>query len=249
MIARMTCFALLTSLIAPIAATSHAADADQKKAQALVDRAIEAQGGIESARKLTRFTAEDRGTFYGMGQAVPYEGRYAMDIPRRSSLEIVNVFKLVVDGDKGQMIVQGNSVPLDEDAIKEHKLQSQSYYVATLIPIAKPGKDYRLQLFGTETVDGEECDGINVERDGYRTVTLLFSRKTGLVKKYITVVRDDQTGKEVTEETIHSDFRQSDAGLIPFRVAVFRDGKKYVESETTQIDFPEKLDDALFKQE
>lgn len=249
MLPRTNCLAVLLVATATFATTANADDADQKKARTIIDRAIEAQGGAEAVAKQKRILVEDRGTFYGMGQGLPYEGRFAIDFPNRWSIEIVNVFTLVIDGDKGSMVVQGAKIPLDEAAMKEQKLQTHSGYITTLIPLLKPKKEYRLKLFGTEKVDGEECDGVNVERDDYRTVTLLFSRDSGLLKKSVTVVVDDQTGKEVVEESVYSDFRELDGGKFAYRVTISRDGKKYVESETTKLELPEKLDDALFKTE
>lgn len=249
MLPRINCLAILFVIASTSVLTAKADDADQKKAREIVDRAIEAQGGVEAVSKQKRILVEDRGTFYGMGQGLPYEGRFAIDFPNRWSIEIVNVFKMVINGDKGSMVVQGTTIPLDEAAMKEQKRQTHSGYVTTLIPLLKPNKEYRLKLFGTETVDGEEYDGINVERDDYRTVTLLFSRESGLLKKSVTVVVDDQTGKEVVEESVYSDFRELDGGKFAYRVSISRDGKKHVESETTKLELPEKLDDALFKTE
>jgi len=246
---RLVCLVVLSGLAASLTSPALANDAEQTKARALIDRAVKAMGGVEAVKKQKHILGEDRGTFYGMGQAQPYEGRFALALPTRWRMEIVDVFTMVIDGDKGWMVVQGATIPLEAAAVKEQQLQSQSGYVSTLVPLLKPDKQYRLTSFGTDTIDGEECDGINVDRDGYRQVTLMFSRKTGLLKKVTSIVRDDQTGKEVADESIYSDYRKIGDLLAAHKVVIFRDGKKYVESETTKLEFPEKLDDALFKQE
>jgi hypothetical protein len=44
------------------------------KARGIITRAVKATGGLELLQKRTRIDVEDKGTYYGMGEGVPYYG-------------------------------------------------------------------------------------------------------------------------------------------------------------------------------
>jgi hypothetical protein len=54
-------------------------------------------------------------------------------------------------------------------------------------------------------------------------------------------------GKEVAEEVLYDDYKEKDGVKYPGKVLVNRDGKKYVESETTEYKPAEKIDDKTFE--
>lgn len=118
--------------------------------------------------------------------------------------------------------------------------------MSTLIPLAKPSKKYKLSLFGEAEVDGEPCDGVSVASDKQRTVTLLFSRKSELLRKSEYIVYSDELKKEVVEEVIYSDYRDVEGLKVAHKVAINRDGKKFVESETQEIRFEKEADPSWF---
>jgi hypothetical protein len=230
-----------------IVASPTFADEAEVRARKVVERGITALGGPKALKKSRVILLEEEGTFYGMGQALPYTGRYYMAWPNRSRFEIVNAFLIVRDGKKAWISTQGVTMPLTDKQIKEQLLESHCQYVSTLIPLQKPDKKFKLSLAGEETIDGDVCDGINVDVEGQRQTQLFFSRKTGLLRRTSYVVAPEELGgKEVVDSMIHSDYKKVDGVAVSMSQKMTRDGEKYVEGKMTKVEFPEKADDAEF---
>lgn len=226
--------------------SSARAEDDAEKAQGFINRGIKAVGGAKALNRLKIAAVKDKGIYYGMGEGLPYEGKYETSLPDRFRVEILNVFVIVVDGDKGWLRAQGQTIDMPAAQLAEQKKEQHTSFVATLIPLAKPSKKYKLSLFGEAEVDGEMCDGVSVASDKQRTVTLLFSRKTGLLRKSEYIVHSDELDKEVVEESIYSDYRDVDNLKVAHKLTINRDGKKFVVSETQEIRLEKEADDSWF---
>ena len=179
-----------------------------------------------------------------MGDGLPYEGQYETSLPNKFRVEIRYVFTIIVDDDKGWLKAQGQVIAMPAEQPK--KKQMHSGFVSTLIPLAKPGKRYKLSLFGEAEVDGEQCDGVNVASDKQQSVTLMFSRKTGLLRKSECIVYSDELSKEVVEESIYSEYRNVEGLKVAHKIAINRDGKKFVVSETQEIRLEKEADPSWF---
>lgn len=219
---------------------------DTEKAQQIINRAIKAVGGKKALNRIKIAVVEDKGLYYGMGEGLPYEGKYKTALPDRMRVEILNVFTIIVDRDKGWIKTQGQIFPLPAEQLAEQKKEQYTGYVTTLIPLANPSKKYKLSLFGEAEVDGEQCDGVTVDSDKQRSVTLIFSRKTGLLRKSEYVVFSDELKKEVVEEVVYSDYRDVENLKVAHKVAINRDGKKFVLSETQKISLEKEADPSWF---
>ena len=64
--------ALMSTLALLLVPPLHAAD-DAATAQKLINRAIKVMGGKKALRKTVNTIIEDKGTYFGMGEGVPYE--------------------------------------------------------------------------------------------------------------------------------------------------------------------------------
>src|SRR5713226_10649572 len=85
---------------------SKADDADQ--ARAMIDKAIKAIGGEEKLAKFKTHTWKNKGTWYGMGDGVPYTALYAVSWPDKFRFEVEGGFMTyVIDGDKGWVQAMG----------------------------------------------------------------------------------------------------------------------------------------------
>ena len=220
---------------------------DDPKARAVIKRAVKAAGGAAKLKSQTKMDVTDEGTFYGMGEGVPYEGRFTFDWPNRFRMEIVNVFTMVSTPDSVWVESGGNVIDVEGDPLRYSRQETEGAYVGTLIPLIKPNPKYKLSVFGEEEINGETCDGVNVERENGPLITMFFSQKTGLLLKYQTVVHAAEKGyEEVTEETYYSNFKDFDGVRIPMKATIKRDGEKYVVSNVTSVKFPKELDAELF---
>ena len=57
----------------------------------------------------------------------------------------------------------------------------------------------------------------------------------------------DETGKEVTQTAYMSAFKKFNGLIMPTKINIQQDGKKYVTAEFTKVEFKDKLDASLFK--
>jgi len=224
--------------------------ADDGGAQALVDKAILAIGGKEALQKSKNAIIEDVGTYYGMGEGLPYQGRLAISLtpPGRFRLEILGVFVQVTDGDKAWMSAMGQVSDVDGVALEVAKQNSLAAYAMSLIPLQKPNDAFKLGLEKTETIDGEECSGITIDHENMPTITMHFSKKSGLIKKTSYVTRASELGfQEAREDNIYHEYKDFDGVQTVTKMTMYRDGKKYLESTPKKVTYPDSIDDSEFK--
>lgn len=244
---RFGCLALTLLL-----ALSPATRADDAAARAVVEKGLKAAGGVEKVEKFNAGTMKLKGTFYGMGMNIPYTGEWAMQMPNRmrftlemeaggQKITITRVF----DGTKGWMKVLDMTMEFTPEQVAEAKHEMYSARVASLHPLLKE-KEFKLSSLGESQVEKQTVVGVKVSRDGQRDVNLYFDKQSGLVIKSETVVKDEESGKEVNQEEYYSDFKEIEGVKHPMRLVIKREGKVYVEGETTEFKVVEKHDDALF---
>ena len=223
---------------------------DAAKAQKLIDRAIKAICGDQSINKTKYVIIEDKGTYHGMGGGLPYTGRYVSQqtYPGRYRMEVLGQFVNVIDGDKAWMSFGGNIMDVDGEALEVAKMGTLVNHTVSLIPLQKPNKKYKLSLAKPEKVEGADCEGVKIDREGMPTVTMLFDKKTGLIKKTSFVNKSQELGfQEVKEHTIFHEYKKFDGIMSPTKMTIYRDGEKYVESNPQKITYPKSLKDSEFK--
>ncbi len=238
--------ALLAAAVT-VALTTGSQAEDKKSPQQLIDRSIKAIGGKEAVEKSRISVSSDKGTYHGMGEGLPYQGEFKSHYPDKMRVEIVGVFISVTDGEKAWISSMGQTMDLTGDMLKENLKQMRVGYITSLIPLQKPSDKFKLSPFGEAEVDGEACDGINVESKDTPTVTLFFSRKTGLMMRASYSVFSSEEQKEVTEEVTLSDYRKVEGVTTPMKFVINRDGKVYVKSEIQKVSFPKESDPNWFR--
>lgn len=133
-----------------LAATGSAAELSPGE---IVDAAIKATGGVEAIAKQKAVTWTENGTYYGTGSGLPYTAKYANELPNRFRLEIVNVFTIVYDGEKGWRKAMGNVVELDTDELAEQKESTYAGWITTLLPLKEKAKEFTLAAAGEGKVN------------------------------------------------------------------------------------------------
>lgn len=250
--------ALLTCGLVAAAAPTRAADAkkapseDAKAARALVDKAIKAHGGPENVAKYRGTVVTFKGTFHGMGMELPMSGEISTDGPDglKADIEIeaggqkIRVVN-VVTKDKGWTKVINDTKDLGKDEVTEARENMHSGWVASLTPLVA-GKGYTLATAGEFLVNDKAALGVKVSAKGRRDVTLFFDKETGLITKYETVVKDEGSGREVTQETLPSEYKDVQGTKQPGKFTVKRDSKLYLEGEASDYQLSEKLDAGVF---
>ncbi len=243
----------MSLLTAAAVALLGAGPARADDAKALVDKAIKAVGGAEKLAKYKAETYKGKGKFYGMGEGIDFTGEWAMQLPDRMRVKIdvdANGMQLaivrVANGDKVWMSFNGTTTEVDDkDEIAETRDGLHHNWVASLLPLKD--KAFTLALVGEEKVGDRPAVGVKASHKGRRDINLFFDKEKGLLLKTVTVAKGRDTGgKEVTQETLYSDYKEEDGIKRPRKVVINRDGKVYIESEMTELKPHEKLDDATF---
>jgi hypothetical protein len=233
-----------------LAATVTARADDSAAARALVDKAIQAQGGEAKLAKWAAVTAKLKGTFHGMGEAVAFTGESVTQGPDRQKV----VFEAeisgekyrvvhVLNGDKGWVKFNDDTAEMDNEALAEAKEEAYSEWIATLVPLK--GKAFHLAPLGEVAIDKRPAPGVRVSSKDHRDTNLYFDKETGLLVKTETRVTDDD-GQEVTEETFLSDYQEVQGTKQAMKFTIKRDGKLYLEGAVTEYQLAEKLDDGVF---
>lgn len=215
------------------------------EARAIIDRGIEALGGRERLEKYPARTWNEEGTYYGMGEGLPYTGEYAIEGADRFRMEIKEAFVIVLNGEQGWASFGGQTVPLEGEQLAEQKAQAYAGWVGRLTPLNDGA--FTLAVLEPVQVADRPAIGVKVSRDGHRDVELYFDQENGRLVKSKTRVKDEQQGgREVDDEAVLSDYREIEGVQVPTKIVIKRDGKRFVEAEMKDIKLVEKLDDSAF---
>jgi outer membrane lipoprotein-sorting protein len=212
----------------------------------IIEKAIKAAGGEEKLAKAKAQTWTEKGTYYGMGNGLPYTGKYAVQWPGKFRMEIENAFIIVLNGDKGWIKSMGETKDMTAEQLEEQKREHQAGYVATLVPLKD--KAYTLAALGEIKVGDRPAVGVKISHKDIRDVSLYFDKETNLlVRSEWRVKSQEQMGKEMTQEALYADYKEVDGVKIPMKITINRDGKVFVEAVNSDVKLAEKLDDKTFE--
>jgi outer membrane lipoprotein-sorting protein len=245
---RFRCTVLATGLVAVVVGAARADDS--AAARALVNKAVEAQGGEAKLAKFPASMGKMKGTFHGMGQPIAFTGEIAVDGPSKRRLSIEAEangqkfrFTHVLNGDKGWVKFNDQTMEMDKDQLATAKAEAYTDWVSTLLPLKD--KAFTLATVGEANIGKRPALGITVSSKGRSDVNLYFDKQTGLLVKIESRVTD--AGQEKTEETLVDDYKEVQGIKLALKFTVNRDGKLYLEGEVTESTPAEKLDDSLFE--
>jgi hypothetical protein len=246
-------FSYLGSLAALLAAAplAQANGGGDDSAQAIVAKAIKAHGGEEKLSQWKAVTLKGAGTIHIAGESFKFDAvwslqgttqqKFAVDVTINGML--IKVTK-VVNGDKGwQKVGDGQATPLTKDEVADEKHGMYANHLQQLVPLKH--KMFTLAPLGEVKVNDKDAVGVSVSCKGHTDVSLYFDKKTHLLVKAETRIKDQ--GNEINEETFFSEYKAVDGIMQPFKLLIMRDGKKFVEGDLTEIQIhTQKLDDSIF---
>jgi hypothetical protein len=241
------CASLALSFVLILAGSGRADD----QARAIVDKGIKAAGGADKIAKFKALALKMKGTFHGMGAPIPYTGEWTVDLPDRMRMQLdfeANgmkfMFVRVYNRGKGWQKIADTTQELEKDQLAEAREEMHAGWVGSLLPLTD--KAFTLAPLGEIQIDRRPAVGVRVSHKGHRDINLYFDKESGLLVKTETRVRDDQSGMEVGQEEFYSDFKEIDGVKHPMKLTIKREGKLYVEGETTELKAVEKPDDSSF---
>lgn len=217
----------------------------------IIDKGIVAQGR-KVGDKLRPAVWKAKGTFFGLGMELPYSGTWSVQYPDKSRMELeltaggmtINLVE-VTSGNKGWVSVNGMVMDLTEDQMTEHRESQHADLVTELLPLGDAA--FKLTPAGESKVDGKPAVGVKVAYKGRRDVTLQFDKETGLLVGIDQTVKDEMSGQMVKQETVIKSYTKVGNEKVPGKIVVKRDGKDYLDGDTTEYKFVEKLPAATFE--
>jgi hypothetical protein len=240
---------VLASLVGALLLTVGARAEDDAKA--VIAKAIKAHGGEEAQTKFQAAQTKAKGKIELFG-GLEFTQESAFMLPDRFkesvSMEVMGQQIQVVSVLKGtelSIVANGQEVPIDEkmkDALKESVYAMK---VARLVPLVKE-KGFELSSLGEVKVGDKPAVGVLVKSKGRKDISLFFDKETGLLKKWEHRTVDPQSGNEITEERIVTEYTKTDGVPTAKKVTVNHDGNKFMELEILETKRLEKLEDSEF---
>ena len=228
-----------------LASASFVWPGEEKDARGVIEKAIKAVGGEKALAKHNAITFKESGTYYGMGNGLPYTGNYAIQWPGQFRMEIVDVFTIVLDGDKGWIKMMGEVKEMSKEQLATHKHDHRAGYMSTLLPLRD--KAVTLKLLKEAKVDKHDTQVVQASRKDWPEMKLYFDKTSNLLVKIEYKTKSAEMGfKEVSMDTIYSEYKEVAGARIPHKMVMHRDGKVFVEAEVTEMNAVGKLDAKTF---
>jgi hypothetical protein len=221
--------------------------ADEKDANAILDKAIKALGGEEKLKKAEAITWKAKGTitFNDNEREVRWQGTVQGLDHYRGEVESDEFHGVtVLSGNKGWRKFGENANELDEDAVANVKRTVYLQVIpATLV--ALKGKGFKIEAAGEEKVGDKPAVAIKVTPADGKEFTLAFDKESGLPIKLVARVVGFR-GDEYTQETTFADYKDFDGIKKATKVVSKRDGEKFRDEEITEFKVLDKVDPKTF---
>jgi hypothetical protein len=240
--------AVTLALVVAVAAGRAADDADT--ARAVIQRAVAAQGGLDSLGKLKTQVRTAKGEINLIGGAIPAtcetiaelpgKGRWTMELDKGT--EKIKI-TLVVNGDKGWQSSYGATKEMGKTQIEEVSDQLYVIWVTSLVALREPG--FELAALPDIKVGDKPAAGVKISRKGKADLKLYFDKKTDLLLK--AEHKTKEGGLEVNREYFFSEPKDFDGLKLPTKQVVFDNGNKKVAEWTIGYKFTGKPDDKTFE--
>ena len=225
----------------------------QDQPRAIIEKAVQAQGGQANVAKLRTMRIKLDGTINLVpGQpSVPLTIEDTWQMPSRykssSSFQLAGGMMTqtqAIDGDKGWIEAGGQVQDMPREAMEEMREQKYAEDLDHLSFLNEKGIE--LSMLDEINVAARPAVGVLAKSRGHRDVKLYFDKADGLLVKREQVVLDPQSNKEVRQEVLFSDYQETH-GLKHYRkIVALRDGKEVIAARVIEVEFFEKLDAKVF---
>ncbi len=234
-------------LLLPKAAQTQPKD----EARALIGKAVKVMGYDKEPAEFKGFRTKSKGTLEVNGMNLNFSQTVLIRMPNqfKDVMELdVNNMKIpvvtVFDGKKGWVQVNGKVMQLDDKVAAELKEVAGLIKIGRLTPLLD--KKYELTLIGDVKVENKPAVGIRVASEGAKDFSLFFDKQTGYLVKMERQSIDAATGQEVQEERVVRSYQDKNGRKIPHQVAVYRNGKKFLDAEVSEYELLNDVDAGEF---
>jgi hypothetical protein len=192
------------------------APAQGTEPRALIDNAIQAQGGLVKLERRVASHRKVKGAFLTHG--FTFTGENFSEPGNRRRIVLQGKIKdrpatrlLVLDGKKGWRVYDGATFDVDADDLAHIEKSMYADRVCGLITLVKD-KGYTLSGLGESLVKGKPALGVRVQAEGKPDVLLYFDKESGLLVKSSNRMLDLDLKREVNQEVYYLDYRVLDPG-------------------------------------
>jgi hypothetical protein len=223
----------------------------QDPSRAVVERAVEAHGGMQRLSKIRADRVKLKGSLFLGDKAIAFTGETLVQLPGQLKISMEmsvqnRTCKLVqgLSGDTGLIQVDGQPQKVEPTVLAEMRDSLALARAVRLVPLlTDPG--YELSSLGESKVNDRPAVGVKVVVKGQKELRLFFDTQTGLLVK-TAHNKDDGSGKEVEQEEYYSDFRDVGGFKRPVKVVGLRKGSKIMEAELVEVKYHDSIDVAEF---
>jgi hypothetical protein len=236
----MLCSAILTS----------AGDAVAPSPRAIVERAIQAQGGKKNLLRIQNMTTKTRGTLVYGGETFEYSALRRIEIPNRTRLEMTlnadrpNKYTiLVLNGSVGwQKIGKNAATEVGREDLANWVRGLWHDRVYSLLPILND-EEFSLKWNGEKTLSGKTLVGVMVTSKTEKwACELFFDKSTNLFARG---VAKDNEG--VVQEVRYFDYKDFDGLKFPTRWEGYKGTDKVREVHVIELLFHKQSEKSLFE--
>jgi hypothetical protein len=249
----MRAFLLAPLVLCAWFASTNPAPAQDKEARSLIEQGIRALGGEAKVAKLRTLHTNYEGHFFNRDARAALKAELAVQLPGQFRMQMdveINNNKLTVldliDGDKGQRSVNGNTKPLEGELFTAIRRALRNLHVAGALPELLKDKAHSLSPLGELKVNDRPALGVKVSRKGRADVDLYFAKDNHLLVKVEWKAPNSDLQQEVAWEALFANYKEADGVPCPRSILLNVDGKKYMEVEVTEVRFAERIDDGMF---
>lgn len=215
----------------------------QSRAREVLDRAIEAFGGkafldVREIESRGRFFEFVKGELSGGGAFADY-----IKLPDKERTEFGKDRKsaLINNGDQGWVIEDKEVKPQPPDAVEAFQREFKASFDYLFRYVLNDPKT-TIQYIGTQILDFDRVDVLEIRDTNKNRITLYFDRQTSLLVKKQVRIPDKP---EVKEEQ-YSNYHKIQGVTTPLFLSRFTDGVKTMEIRSESVFYNSGLAETLF---
>jgi hypothetical protein len=219
--------------------------------RALIDRAIEAQGGAANLDRFNATLTRIMGTIAVSEGSVSFTQEIRFERPNHYRQTLVlkqsdgkeAALTTVYNGRRGWLKQEGRVDDLDDRQLEAARETVYLTQVTRLTCLRD--RAFELTPLGETALGGQQLLGVRVSTRGFRDVELYFDKTTGLLAR--TRRRAAWKGTEFTEERILSDYRELERIKSARKIEIILDGARFMSVDILEVRYLEAFGDSTFE--
>ncbi len=239
---------LLLLIVLLSIAASGIAQEPQPDSDSNFRKAVAAAGGSARFKTLQAPTMwMETGTYYGMGEGIPFVNQYASYWPKRWYRQLVEgQFAIGVAGEQVTIFMPGdtNGTKLTGEIQDAALHQARVGWAQLLYPLFDD--DYTISNIEGVDVDGKATVGVRAKHKSGSELKLYFDARTFLLAKSTATLFAREKGGMVESETFYSQHQSFGGVTLPGKYRTLYDGELFTEGEITAIKVHATIDPAWF---